>query len=212
MADNRLTVTCTSGVVSAIVFASYGTPNSNTCPNYQSGTCNAANSTSIATKLCLGQKTCVIYPNTTTFGDPCFGTPKELALVFQCSTGSGSAVCSAGPPAEPYSAVVIGDFSSKPLVTTIATPSLQARLLLIFHTVPEPPPLYTHKESKNKNIFTFLSSDYLFFFFFDYFKAVCDKNDQCRGCYSVFLTPPRRSFRTRISGKDRHITTPHSSL
>ena len=88
------------GVIDQVIFASYGTP-SGVCPDYQIGSCNAANSLTVVKAQCIGKQSCVVYPNTTTFNDPCFGTPKLLAAVLTCSTGPGSSTCGVPPaPAE----------------------------------------------------------------------------------------------------------------
>jgi hypothetical protein len=87
-------------VIDQVVFASYGTP-SGTCPNFQAGSCNAGNSTSVTQTLCIGKQSCVIFPNTTTFSDPCFGTAKIYDAVLTCAKGTGSSTCGVPPaPAE----------------------------------------------------------------------------------------------------------------
>lgn len=86
-----------NAVINAIQFASYGTP-TGTCGSYKTGTCNAANSTSVVQNLCLNNNQCGIFPNTTTFGDPCFGTAKVLTVQFTCSSETGTANCSVLPP------------------------------------------------------------------------------------------------------------------
>ena len=87
MANNVLSLSCDTGAVfESVEFASYGNPTGSACA-YTLGDCNAANSISIVEKLCLNQNSCDIYPNTTTFGDPCYGVEKELAVQLKCSNG-----------------------------------------------------------------------------------------------------------------------------
>ena len=101
MADTMLSLRCGAGAtIDSIVFSSYGTP-SGVCPSWARGSCDAANSTSVLKAACLGQPSCQVWPNTTTFGDPCFGTAKTLAVALTCSSGSGEAQCGTTPaPAE----------------------------------------------------------------------------------------------------------------
>ena len=102
--------------ISAVVFASYGTP-TGACPAFAKGACDAATSASVVQAACVGKAACDVYPNTTTYGDPCFGTAKTLAVVLTCSSGAGSATCGVVPPPPPppppanYSAAVDVDFS-----------------------------------------------------------------------------------------------------
>lgn len=107
------------------MFASYGNP-SGTCPSFTRGSCDAGNSTSIVAAACTGANACTVFPNTTTFGDPCFGTPKVLSAVFTCSTGSGVTSCDIppSPPLGNYSATVSIEFS-RTIATVRAQPSVQ---------------------------------------------------------------------------------------
>ena len=61
---------CATGTISAITFASYGTP-TGTCGNWAVGSCNAANSTAIVTKACVGKSSCSFPADTPTFGVRC---------------------------------------------------------------------------------------------------------------------------------------------
>lgn len=78
-------------VISAIQFASYGTP-TGTCGNYSLGQCNAPNSSAIVTSYCLGKNACTVPATTPIFGDPCYGTVKQLVVQALCSKGGGSQV------------------------------------------------------------------------------------------------------------------------
>jgi len=67
-------------VITAITFASYGTPNGS-CGNFTTGACNATNSVFVVSALALGQNTVTIPASNTTFsGDPCNGTAKRLYI------------------------------------------------------------------------------------------------------------------------------------
>lgn len=84
----NLTLACPSGTISKIEFASYGTP-SGECGSFSvNASCNAGNTTSVVESLCVGKESCRIveYP---TFGDPCYGTYKHLAVQATCSSGGG---------------------------------------------------------------------------------------------------------------------------
>jgi hypothetical protein len=105
-------------------FASYGTP-TGACGNYHVGGCNAMNSTAVVSAACVGQHTCAVWPNTTTFGDPCFGTSKVLTVQFSCSDGGdGTASCLDGPGAGNATVSATVDFSTA-LCTGVTIPSLQ---------------------------------------------------------------------------------------
>ncbi|XP_074585621.1 LOW QUALITY PROTEIN: beta-galactosidase 5-like [Curcuma longa] len=77
---------CTPGqVISAIKFASYGTP-VGTCGNFQQGACHSSNSYSILEKKCIGQQRCMVAISTTNFGgDPCPNVMKRVAVEAICS-------------------------------------------------------------------------------------------------------------------------------
>jgi len=69
---------CIDGTISSIQFASFGTP-TGTCGNFKvDSNCNAKNSTSVVSSMCLGKTSCTITANDALFGDPCFGVPKRL--------------------------------------------------------------------------------------------------------------------------------------
>jgi hypothetical protein len=56
MADTQLSLACSDAgsVVSAVSFASYGTP-AGACGSWAVGACNAANSTAVVEAACLGK-------------------------------------------------------------------------------------------------------------------------------------------------------------
>ncbi len=85
-----LTITLPPGnVVSAVDFASYGTPNGSN-GNYTIGTCHAANSQTIVEGYALGNNTFTIPATNGVFGDPCAGTPKRLYVTVSYATTGNS--------------------------------------------------------------------------------------------------------------------------
>lgn len=121
MQNTLLTLACPAPyTISSILFASYGTPDlSGSCGAYSKGACDAANTSAVVSSLCLGKQSCGVFPNTTTFGDPCFGTVKDLSVEFICSSPSssqtilGSAICGTVPPSP----------SSPNITATVSVPS-----------------------------------------------------------------------------------------
>jgi hypothetical protein len=118
MQDWRMEATCTEpgASIDVLLFASYGTP-IGSCPSFQLGTCNAANSTPLVASAFVGHDSCTVFPNTTTFGDPCYGTAKQLAVAMTCSSGEGTATCTTPPPPPApvlpnFTATVAVDFST----------------------------------------------------------------------------------------------------
>lgn len=81
----RLSLECPfpNQVISSIKFASYGKP-SGTCGSFSHGSCRSTNALSIVQKACVGSKSCSIEVSTNTFGDPCKGVAKSLAVEATC--------------------------------------------------------------------------------------------------------------------------------
>lgn len=86
VAENQTaTLSCPSGqVVSSVDFASYGNPRGS-CGSYSIRTCNAATSKTIVQNLCLGKASCKVPASNGTFGDPCSGVSKSLAVQVKCA-------------------------------------------------------------------------------------------------------------------------------
>ena len=78
---DTLSLACTSGHISKIEFASFGTP-LGACPAYKvDSSCNAAASADVVSKLCLGKSACDIPASNALFGgDPCPDVLKYLAV------------------------------------------------------------------------------------------------------------------------------------
>ncbi|KAK2370800.1 beta-galactosidase [Trifolium repens] len=71
-------------VITSIKFASYGTP-LGTCGNFYHGRCSSNKSLSIVKKACIGSRSCSVGVSTDTFGDPCKGVAKSLAVEATCA-------------------------------------------------------------------------------------------------------------------------------
>eukprot|EP00041_Stephanoeca_diplocostata_P008914 m.133318 g.133318 ORF g.133318 m.133318 type:complete len:235 (+) comp17537_c1_seq1:509-1213(+) len=93
--DQTLTLTCPgSAVIDAITFASFGTPTGSCGVGFVvNKTCNAANTSAVVEKLCIGKSTCSIDVSRKTFKqDPCFGVRKVLAVEATCKVPQGAPV------------------------------------------------------------------------------------------------------------------------
>ena len=78
--------------IDAVEFASYGVAPSGACGSYtKPESCDAENSSAIVAAACVGAPSCRVWPNSTTFGDPCFGTVKQLVVQARCVSGPGVA-------------------------------------------------------------------------------------------------------------------------
>jgi len=92
--ENQIaTLTCPSGnVITAIDFASYGTP-SGSCVNgfTKNIHCDATTSVSVVSSACLNRAACLVLSNNGAFGDPCGGTKKHLYIKATCGSPRPSA-------------------------------------------------------------------------------------------------------------------------
>ncbi|EEF32103.1 beta-galactosidase, putative [Ricinus communis] len=71
-------------VISSIKFASFGTPHGS-CGSYSHGKCSSTSALSIVQKACVGSKSCNVGVSINTFGDPCRGVKKSLAVEASCT-------------------------------------------------------------------------------------------------------------------------------
>ncbi|XP_027909643.1 beta-galactosidase 8-like [Vigna unguiculata] len=71
-------------VISSIKFASFGTPQG-TCGNFKHGNCSSNKALSVVQKGCIGSSSCRIEVSINTFGDPCEGVAKNLAVEASCA-------------------------------------------------------------------------------------------------------------------------------
>ena len=95
--NGTLTLTAPGGTAfTSVAFASYGTPNTGTTP-YTQGACHASNSSTIVGNVFIGLNSASISVSNGTFGDPCLGTGKQLAVTLNYeSTSSPSSFNSLG--------------------------------------------------------------------------------------------------------------------
>jgi len=102
MRDTFLNAQCMDpgATINSILFSSYGNP-SGQCPVFSRGSCDAKNSQTVLETECLGKRECIVYPNSTTFGDPCYLTEKVLAVTLTCTSGIGLAACGIVSPPVP---------------------------------------------------------------------------------------------------------------
>ncbi|KAL8496693.1 hypothetical protein ACS0TY_020394 [Phlomoides rotata] len=86
IAGPTLSLGCPSAdqVISKIKFASFGTPRG-TCGSFNHGRCRSKRALSIVEKACMGSRSCSIGVSVNTFGDPCAGTTKTLAVEASCT-------------------------------------------------------------------------------------------------------------------------------
>ncbi|XP_059626762.1 beta-galactosidase 8 [Cornus florida] len=71
-------------VISSIKFASFGTPRG-TCGSFSHGRCSSTRALSVVRKACIGSKSCSIGVSINTFGEPCVGVTKSLAVEASCT-------------------------------------------------------------------------------------------------------------------------------
>ncbi|KAK2380321.1 beta-galactosidase [Trifolium repens] len=71
-------------VISSIKFASFGTPHG-TCGNFNHGQCSSNKALFIVQKACIGSSSCNIGVSINTFGNPCRGVTKSLAVEAACT-------------------------------------------------------------------------------------------------------------------------------
>ena len=70
------------GVIDAVQFASFGVPDG-VCGAFVNTSCHAASSIDVVSKLCAGQKECVVPASTALFGDPCPAQADQYRLAVQ---------------------------------------------------------------------------------------------------------------------------------
>ncbi|XP_031502782.1 beta-galactosidase 8 isoform X1 [Nymphaea colorata] len=80
----RLECPSANQVISSIKFASFGTPKG-TCGNFSHGWCSSQTALDLVSKVCTGLRSCKVGVSSKTFGDPCKGVVKSLAVEVLCS-------------------------------------------------------------------------------------------------------------------------------
>ena len=84
----NLTLTAPAGTVfTSVAFASYGTANTGSIP-YTQGACHSANSSTVVGNVFIGVNSASITADNSTFGDPCLGTGKKLAVTMNYQSTS----------------------------------------------------------------------------------------------------------------------------
>ncbi|KAJ4969156.1 hypothetical protein NE237_015857 [Protea cynaroides] len=71
-------------VISSIKFANFGT-SYGICGSFKRGRCTSAKAVAIVQEACIGSKSCSLGVSVYTFGDPCVGRTKSLAVEATCS-------------------------------------------------------------------------------------------------------------------------------
>ncbi|XP_010253630.1 PREDICTED: beta-galactosidase 8 [Nelumbo nucifera] len=71
-------------VISSINFASFGTPRG-ACGSFKQGKCSSTSALAIVQQACVGSKSCSIAVSIDSFGDPCVGVTKSLAVEATCA-------------------------------------------------------------------------------------------------------------------------------
>ncbi|KAJ4970437.1 hypothetical protein NE237_003536 [Protea cynaroides] len=71
-------------VISSIKFANFGT-SYGICGSFKRGRCTSAKAVAIVQEACIGSKSCSLGVSIDTFGDPCVGRTKSLAVEATCS-------------------------------------------------------------------------------------------------------------------------------
>eukprot|EP00262_Sarcandra_glabra_P011562 TRINITY_DN2803_c0_g1_i1.p1 TRINITY_DN2803_c0_g1~~TRINITY_DN2803_c0_g1_i1.p1 ORF type:complete len:668 (-),score=103.04 TRINITY_DN2803_c0_g1_i1:189-2144(-) len=74
----------TNQLISSINFASFGTSHG-TCGSFSHGSCNSTKALAVVKEACMGLKSCSIGVSAETFGDPCRGVIKNLAVEAVCT-------------------------------------------------------------------------------------------------------------------------------
>lgn len=86
-----LNLTCSTGVIGNIIFASYGNATSGSCPNYVAGACQYSTTSAIVASSCLGMSNCSFIVNGTTFGGSTCNNA-SLTVAYVC-LGKNINVC-----------------------------------------------------------------------------------------------------------------------
>ncbi len=81
--------TPTGTIISSILFASYGLPDTT---NWITTWCHASGSMSVIQSSCLNRNSCSVGANNSVFGDPCGGWGKTLAVRYTYSTAGLSSM------------------------------------------------------------------------------------------------------------------------
>lgn len=103
LGENKyLSLSCApaGATITAVTFASYGTPNGSCAAGFTIvPSCHSASSLSVVTSACVGLQTCAVATNYLNFGaDPCNGVAKTLAASVTCTGNSTFECCQCQAP------------------------------------------------------------------------------------------------------------------
>ena len=82
--EGTASITCSSGVITSIDFASYGTP-TGICGTYSVSGCNAVTSRNVVYSECINRASCSVNASNVVFGDPCLFIIKHLYIQVTCT-------------------------------------------------------------------------------------------------------------------------------
>ena len=88
--NHAASITCGSGTISQILYASYGTPTGSCSTGFTTSTCNAAKTAAIVAAQCVGKSSCSVTASNSVFTDPCVGTLKALAIQVACNASQSA--------------------------------------------------------------------------------------------------------------------------
>ena len=78
-------MSCPTGIISSIDFASFGTP-TGSCGSFAKSSCNSPKTLILVSEMCINKTSCIIPVSTAFFGDPCPSFPyKYLSVQVSCS-------------------------------------------------------------------------------------------------------------------------------
>jgi hypothetical protein len=115
-----LALACPEGsVITAVSFASYGTPGGACGAFAPAQGCNAQGAATILSTACMGKSNCTVDANNETFGDPCVGTVKRLSAQVSCGQAPAAAAAPTPVPTPMLAAAVAGPAGA--VATPVAT-------------------------------------------------------------------------------------------
>ena len=117
----NVTLACAGAgnTITAITFASFGTPSGSCAAGFTKGSCDAANTTSAIAGLCVGKQSCVVPSDTGFFGDPCFNTVKKLDVLYTCAATPDLTLAATVPVAATATVVLPFAAATPPSAVTV---------------------------------------------------------------------------------------------
>lgn len=111
-----------AGTITSVPFAAFGNPTGNCTVGFGQGNCSATGAVAAVAALCVGHQRCRVPVSVTTFGDPCIGVPKQLAVNITCQL-------TPTPPPSPPPAIGPRKFTWVVSIPTTATAIVEVPLL-----------------------------------------------------------------------------------